>query len=381
METAEKHHVSLPPRPHSTSLSLHSCAPPLYPELAALSVLPLSSHPKYLFLTNLLSQHFSAQSPGKPPSNSSEKSPKWKEVLYSSLLKLLTELTFLDDKQEIKAGLERIYQWFTTKTHLSIDIPPIRPLSTLVEDHEKGLNPSPNRPFLPGIDAFPTLEARIKSPCKSPPALSALVSAYLHRTSPHTKLKNQDKWQGKPLKTRKSEDVSHRYIRKWSIHKAKREERAGIRSELRSNRRKRTDELSVDCTRRESEQDRTVPCVDLRPERGFEEEKKPLFGSKIQRLRRKYRLFAPDSPLSPSISPTFTLSPPSPSRDSVISIRRKMASRQVASSYRALSLGLSPPEGLESVNPAFLPKGGEYLMINPFSELGKTKTTKRKGGK
>lgn len=381
MEIEEKHHVSLPSRPHSSTLSQLPCAPPLYPELAALSVLPLSSHPKYLFLVNLLSQHFSAHSAGKTPPNSSEKSPKWKEVLYSSLLKLLTELTFLSDKQEIKAGLERIYHWFTTKTHLSIDISPIRPLSTLAIDRENGLNPSPNRPFLPGIDEFPTLEARIKSPCKSPPALSDLVKAYIHRTSPRDMVKSEGKWQGKAIKTRKSEDISHKYIRKWSIHKAKREERAGIRSELRSNRRKKTDQFSVDYNRRESEQDRTVPCVDLRPEKGFEEERKPFFGSKIQRLRRKYRLFAPDSPLSPSISPTFTMFPPSPSPDPVISIRRRMASRQVASSYRALSLGLSPPGVLESVNPDFLPKGGEYLLINPFSELGKSKKPKRKGKK
>lgn len=376
----ETNHVSLPARPHSTALSLHPCVPPLYPELAALSVLPLSSHPKYLFLLNLLSQHFSAQSPGQTPSKSSDKSPKWKEVLYSSLLKLLTELTFLRDKQEIRAGLERIYQWFSMKTHLSIDISPIRPLSTLAIDHEKGLNPS-NRPFLHGIDAFPTLEARIKSPCKSPPALSTLVKAYIHRTNPHSKVKNQYKRPEKAVKTRKSEEISHTYIRKWSINKAKIEERAGIRSELRSNRRKMTDKFSVDWNKRELEQDKTVPCVDLRPEKGFVEGKKPLFGSKIDRLRRKYRLFAPDSPISPSISPTFPLSPASLSPDSVISIRRKMASRQIPSSYRALSLGLSPPGVLKSGNPAFLPKGGEYLTVNPFSELGKTRKMKRKGGK
>lgn len=377
MEVLVGHHLSLPPRPHSIALSPPSI--PLYPELDALSSLPFATHPHFLFLTQSLHHHYYR------PTSSPGKSPRWKEVLYCSLLKLLTELTFLQDTEEMRVGLERIYVWFTRKTHLSIDTP--HRLSTPATEPESLFNPAPNRPVLSGIDAFPTLDARIKSPCKTPPPLAERVKAYIQRTNPplsHTQKRSLGQktasWLQRNSQTRKSDLVGQKYVRQWSIHKSKREERAVSKSEFRSNRRKTTP-FSLDLPRK-SPQEGTIPYVDLRPGKDSLEESSigadsPLFCGKIQRLRRKYRLFSPDSPTNSPLSRTPRPIPASPGPDSVIDIRRKLATRQVACSYRGLSLGLSPPGPLEGFSPAFLPEGGEYLTVNPFSQLGKEKKRKR----
>ena len=60
-------------------------------------------------------------------------------------------------------------------------------------------------------------------------------------------------------------------------------------------------------------------------------------------------------------------------------IRRKLASRQVPCTFRALSCGLSKPDDLPPhlLNHQFLPAGGEYLTSDPFSTLGKKKKGKK----
>lgn len=64
----------------------------------------------------------------------------------------------------------------------------------------------------------------------------------------------------------------------------------------------------------------------------------------------------------------------------VLDVKRILAAKRIPCSMENLENGLLNPE-MESLSPLILPKGGELLLVNPFSKIKKKKGKKKKGKK
>jgi hypothetical protein len=117
------------------------------------------------------------------------KSSNWREVLFNSLLVLLSEVTFTNDEGQQQVLLTKVKKWYDEKTS------PPTPLPQLVKrkDHSgsdsKRLTQSvtpmkERRANLQGskLDAIPSIESRSPSPVKSPQKLPRLVFSLDNRS-------------------------------------------------------------------------------------------------------------------------------------------------------------------------------------------------------
>jgi hypothetical protein len=104
----------------------------------------------------------------------SHKSKHWREVLFSSLLELLCEVTFTREETQQLGLLAKVKKWYENKTALPVSPPvikrkdPGRPDSRRLTKSTTPLKERMAQIQLKKLDAFPSLELRSPSPTKTP---------------------------------------------------------------------------------------------------------------------------------------------------------------------------------------------------------------------
>jgi hypothetical protein len=102
------------------------------------------------------------------------KSSTWKEVLFNSLLVLLSEVTFTHNEALQQILLTKVKKWYDEKTVPPVYLPSIRRRNhdaTATKRTSLSETPLKERRIstdLRKLDAFPTIESQSSSPTKSP---------------------------------------------------------------------------------------------------------------------------------------------------------------------------------------------------------------------
>lgn len=94
--------------------------------LATLRHSNLDNNQMFNELKNYLEEYYAERQ--KPPTHQqvfSSRSQPWKQVLYTSLQALLSEVTFTQDSQIQLTLLDRVYRWYKQKTSSKSQLPPI----------------------------------------------------------------------------------------------------------------------------------------------------------------------------------------------------------------------------------------------------------------
>jgi hypothetical protein len=104
----------------------------------------------------------------------SHKSKHWREGLFTSLLELLSEVTFTREEPQQLGLLAKVKKWYDHKTALPVSPPvikckdPGRPDSRRLTKSVTPLKERKESIQLKKLDAFPSLESRSPSPTKTP---------------------------------------------------------------------------------------------------------------------------------------------------------------------------------------------------------------------
>jgi len=420
-------------------LTRPEAAPPsFYPEIAALSSLSLDANPKFTVLKRAVEQFTQQRKTGQAVTLFPGKSQRWTEVMVSALLKALTELLFVREKKDLDGWVDRIYVWYIDKTRAVTELPQIRPrhvspspcppIRNIPNSQDNSLQARHQRLLARKLDAIPPIEARTPSPSKSPhvpmPFDHSLLSEPQGDEIMEKYLSRVKEWRNRELAEFRGRRMSEKLVHQWSTARAKREEDFLARAEVSRPRgrtttgRRDTDvscsDLSksvlstgVDTTKASSYVDfrsareksetpsEPLPTTLTSPTRAdrLRLTSKSLIPTQggvghIKHDRCSLAFYPPNEPQDHSFASILDLSISSKGgegrsveSETVSRLKRKLVAVQVACSYQILTSGLHRPEELARVSPEFLPRGGEYLTVNPFSKLGKKKKKGKKKGK
>ena len=415
------------------------------PEMRSLHHLNLDSNHMFLMLKRQLGKYYEEKQTLKSTMHP-DKSEKWKEVLYASLLRALMELTFAVDKDQQLTALSHIYKWYLDKTR--IDLPqiakqPLRlgstltPKPTTVVSQDNTMKARRERLLVRKMDAVRPIESRSPSPTRTSPTLDRtqplfapkLVDSYHEDRIIGLFVEGKEKERGEV----RTSQVHQKIMAKWSLAKSRLDEKFLNKAEnsvIKPNIKQAIMQISDDSEESDREEGYRRPLrtsithrppvlVDFRnktqsaspvPEESLEPVEglfKPLTKVERARMVNSHVIDTHTGSLAPSpdrlslsfytaphsmhntarsITPASTLLSQREDRKRntllIADIRRKLASRQIPSTFRTLSAGLVRPEDLPStlLTAQFLPIGDEYLTSNPFSSLGKKKA-KKKGKK
>ena len=434
-----------PPHPHipesllqASRLLTHpdSAPPSFYPEIDALNSLSLDANPKFASLKRTVEKFTHQRKTGQAITLFPGKSERWKEVMVSALLNALTELLFVRERKDLEGWVDRIFAWYVDKTKSSPEMPQIRqhaplspspPIRNIPNSQDNSMYARRQRLITRKLDAIPPIESRTPSPSKSPhlpkpfdhsllcePEGDEIMEKYLGRVM---------EWRRRELAEFRGRRMSEKLVHQWSTARAKREEEFLARAEISRPRgctatgRKETDTSSSDLSKSvlstAVDTSKGYGYVDFRSAREKAEtpsEPVPLTSpTRAERIRLTSKSLIPTQggvgyikpdrcslafyqPAIDQQSNSFSsfLDTSSDNKEeagqrreaeTVSRLKRKLVSVQVACSYKTLNSGLHRPEELAQVSPDFLPKGGEYLTDNPFSQLGKKKKKGKKKGK
>lgn len=414
-----------------------SAPPCVYPEIQALNSLSLDANPKFASLKRTVEIFTHQRKTGQAITLFPGKSERWKEVMVAALLNALTELLFVRERKDLEGWVERIFAWYVDKTKCSTELPQIRqqnaspspctPIRDIPNSQDNSMYARRQRLVTRKLDAIPPIESRTPSPSKSPhlpkpfdrsllcePEGDEIMEKYLGRVM---------EWRRRELAEFRGRRMSEKLVHQWSTARAKREEEFLARAEISRPRgrtstgRKETDTSSSDLSKSvlstAVDTSKGYGYVDFRSAREKAEtpsESLPLTSpTRAERLRLASKSLIPtqggigyikpdrcslafyqpgldqQSTSFPSFLETSTDNKEEAGdrrqAETVSRLKRKLVSVQVACSYKTINSGLHRPEELAGVSPEFLPKGGEYLTVNPFSQLGKKKKKGKKKGK
>ena len=359
-----------------------------------------------------------------------EKSPRWRSILYNSLLTCLREVTFTSDEKEQEKMLIRVQKWFLRKTNRNYSATRLSKAS-----------PSPHSPvYTFPKSSFPLTSPSVTTNRSDSPTKSFSVSPYPSRTldtsrpfiTPQlpdisidetriaTRLRE---YQQRKMTEMRTILVDKREIGHWSVGKSRLEAESSFCVE--QKRRKSPGNVREIRRKGEGIVEKGPILVDLREETG-EERENTVTGAKVSQYRQRhsnllqlyddsprrrpvplslafYRPLVPasldDTLPSPSIPAPLTpiplsTSPPKPHLSQSLSplrkaklvelaeVKRKLAHGNLPCTYRVLRDGLMEPGDLPEslLTPQSLPQGGELLMSNPFfvSSKKKRKVKRRK---
>ena len=396
-----------------------------FAELISLNRVQLDAHPIFAYLKNRLELYYEEKQ-SRSDYLHPEKSRKWKDALYSSLLKALMELTFTSDKQLQERYLQRISHWYGEKTQTQL--PDVRPRSRTIVPARKPAVSCLNtvavsqrsrldRMQVRKMDAVQTIEARSMSPVRSIsplPKLPMRIKAFQsYRAPPFNDSAVAEKLaflQARRQQASHSKAHHSFLMKRWGSARSRLDEVLAQRGEMKdvkvrvaSASESDEEEVSSPIEPISAPMPITLSFVDKADSELDPPQDRTQ--SRIERLRYAYRNLLPksmermDSPDRASMSVYSAYKPkevrtPSPidlaksplpdgsvQKAELQSLRKRLARSNVACNYEVLNSGLNRPADLpkDHLSHLFLPSGGEYFTPNPFSSLGKKK--KKKGKK
>ena len=200
------------------------------PDLDFLKDEKLNCNGVFSELRRKLEDHFM-----KPKCMHQEKSPRWRSILYNSLLTCLREVTFESDPNEQSSMLDRVQKWYKKKTERptsvsSVKPPPRTALSPMPFDHPRielkksevvkpieGKSLSPARLGLQSPQAWvPRRDTDLAKPFVTPPGTSSLIQGNL--------LQRFHDYQMRKVKQLRSVIVDRKNMSGWSRGKSRHEE-------------------------------------------------------------------------------------------------------------------------------------------------------------
>lgn len=207
------------------------------PEMRSLHHLNLDSNHMFLMLKRQLGKYYEEKQTLKSTMHP-DKSEKWKEVLYASLLRALMELTFAVDKDQQLTALNHIYKWYLDKTR--IDLPqiakqpvrlgnPLTPKPTTVISQDNTMKARRERLLVRQMDAVRSIESRSPSPTRTSPTLDRTQPLFAPKL---TDSYHEDRINGLFVENKEMErgeertsQVHHKLMAKWSLAKSRLDER------------------------------------------------------------------------------------------------------------------------------------------------------------
>jgi len=401
------------------------------PDLDFLREEKLNRSSTFRELRSQVEHHFAKDQGAMHP----EKSPRWRSVLYNSLLTCLREVAFTTDGKEQGEMLRRVHKWYLRKTNRAFSAPRVTrpaPVSgTPVYSFVKG-----------GRTAVPTqfISERSESTGKSP----ATPLSLREKDSPRAFLSPQmpvivdearimsrlHDYQHRKLKEIRSILVEKRQVEQWTLKKSRLEADSSFFTEQMSRRspthtpirdldpldlksrptdaspgpvivnlmndyasNKGSSAVTVASASAKVAQFRQKHCKLL--QLSEESESRRQFPGSLAFYRREetgesVEVERPRTPAHSGMSQTpaqvkielsRSLSPLRKAKlEELTAVKRKLALANLPCTYRQLTDGLMEPGDLPAhmLTPQSLPQGGELLHSNPYFNLSKPKKRKAK---
>lgn len=206
------------------------------PEMKSLRHLNLDSNHMFLALKRQLGKYYEEKQSLKSTLHP-EKSEKWKEVLYASLLRALMELTFAVDKDQQLSALNHIYKWYMDKTRIDLPQLPrsiVKPTHsevkpTTVVSQDNTMKARRERMLVRQMDAVRSIESRSPSPPRTASTQEHLQPLFAQRLVEDYQ---EEKVAGLFLDSReremtegRSSQVHHKLMTKWAMARSRLDER------------------------------------------------------------------------------------------------------------------------------------------------------------
>lgn len=404
------------------------------PDLDFLKEEKLNRSVTFRELRSQVERHFAKDQDSMHP----EKSPRWRSVLYNSLLTCLREVAFTTDGEEQGKMLKRVQKWYLRKTNRAVSAPRgkrslVIPETTQVYSFAKGdlkASPSiskPERSESPIKSPITPLPVREKDSPK--PFLSPQIPAVIDEARIMSRLHD---YQHRKIKEIRSILVEKREVERWSLSKSRQEANSSFCTEQLSRRspidRNPAHILEpVDLKMRSTDISPAPLLVDLRNDftclKGNKTVTVASAKDRVTQFRLKHskllqlseespsdRRFPvslafyrskkeadesvevrrPMTPAHPAITQTAVQVASELSRSlsplrkaklvELVEVKRKLAQANLPCTYRVLIDGLMEPGDLPAhmLTPQSLPQGGEMLHSNPFFTFGNKKKGKVK---
>lgn len=404
------------------------------PDLDFLKEEKLNRSVTFRELRGQVERHFAKDQGAMHP----EKSPRWRSVLYNSLLTCLREVAFTTDGDEQGEMLKRVHKWYLRKTNRAFSAPRVKrslaiPETTQVYSFAKG-----------GLKAAPSVPRpeRSESPIKSPatplpgrekdspkPFLTPQIPAVIDEARIMSRLHD---YQHRKLKEIRSILVEKRQVERWTLSKSRQEanssfctEQLSRRSPIDSNPTHLPEPVGLKM--RSTDISPAPLLVDLRNDfvssKGSKTVTIASAGDRVAQFRQKHskllqlsdespnnrhfpvslafyrskeetdesvEVKRPMTPAHPAIMQTAAQVKSELSRSlsplrkaklvELVEVKRKLAQANLPCTYRVLIDGLMEPGDLPAhmLTPQSLPQGGELLHSNPYFTSGSKKKGKVK---
>lgn len=398
------------------------------PDLDFLREEKLNRSSTFRELRSQVEHHFAKDQGAMHP----EKSPRWRSVLYNSLLTCLREVAFTTDGKEQAEMLRRVHKWYLRKTNRAFSAPrvarPVPVLETLSYSFAKsGFAPTPLK--------IPV--ERSESPVKSPVTplsvrekdsqrafMRPQMPAVVNEARIMSRLQD---YQHRKLKEIRSILVEKRQVEQWTLKKSRLEADSSFFTEQMSRHSPLDSQIrDLSPSTLQSRPTNVSPgpiLVDFRsdyaPYKGNSAVNAASADAKVAQFRQKHckllqlseesegkRQFSGSlafyrreetveverprtpahsdmnqTPVQVKIELSRSLSPLRKAKlEELVAVKRKLALANLPCTYRQLTNGLMEPGDLPAhmLTPQSLPQGGELLHSNPFFNSGKPKKRKSK---
>lgn len=344
------------------------------------------------------------------------KSAKWREVLFHSLLVLLSEVTFTNDEAQQQNLLTKVKKWYDEKTALPSPLPslvkrkdPVRPNSKRLSKSETPMKDQKTQFELRRLDAIPTIESRTPSPTKTP-KLPRLVVSLNSRTFagmmadsvdyqanaalPVDSIQEEAEKEPNPefSRTTKGKPIKNEHVKLKNVPDQSTRTKKGHARRFQANQRSpdtEDDGESFVTQIRKQRGDRLYiqgsPQTSLNKTFGSSISVNANKSSLLQSSLRLEKTEASDQSNSDRGSSLTSPRKPIPERVDVFAdlyqIKEKLAKSNIPCEMKNLEVGLIKPTDIPSELLCNLPSGGVMLMENPLDELSKAAKPKKKRNK
>mmetsp|Transcript_12961 Transcript_12961/g.24070 ORF Transcript_12961/g.24070 Transcript_12961/m.24070 type:complete len:448 (+) Transcript_12961:35-1378(+) len=357
------------------------------------------------------------------------KSSSWREVLFNSLLVLLSEVTFTNDEHQQQILLTRVKKWYDEKTAPPSPLPPIikrkdavRPSSKRLSKSETPLKERKVNLELKKLDAIPSIESRTPSPTKTA-KLPRLVVSLDSRTFADKRANILDEVTEAKLSSRyiefrerellemKATSTRNKVLKKYGTDRSRFDEISAFKAEQARVVFKKLPEeptpppkednvyyfkteynLSSETIDTDNKMTRVAQLRKLRADQlniddSPETPVNRTFAESLSIYANKQDLsflqstFRPVTPGALDMSRSSRVHSLSSQRKQIperldgladlYEIKKKLAKYNIPCTMRTLETGLVKPNDLPSEQLNSLPSGGEMLMINPLDSLAK----------
>ena len=294
------------------------------------------------------------QKPLKKQTFNPNKSFRWKRMVYSSLLSLIKEITYTEDRSAQEQLIHKVYAWFQAK------VVPREALPSLNASFQKGLSSqATNISFTPHLTDSFAQNTEKTSPRYTPspviPSPLRKRSAFAPNNFSNQPIHRQTVSEWGQRKSRDQEELNKKY--EYPLKFRQKPESSGLSSTNASN------------------------VYDLRNS-GYDNFQTPDLNQTMPSLLKGRS----NSPFRKTLEFTTPLSSTRNKRISEVQqIKDRLASQEINCPISVIESGLVSYEAPFSLSlmPTDLPRGGELLLKNPFfkNKSKKSKKSKKKGKK